>query len=571
VSNVNDSPTLASIESTYLPYAPNSPAKAITSTLTVVDIDNTTMSGATVQISAGFQSGDVLGFTNVGNITGSYDGNGTLALTGTDTVVNYQAALRSVKYSSSSQSPLERTVSFQANDGSLLSNVVTRTIGGTTQLLGTTLKVYGTPSADTITVSEATFLRVVVNGTIFNYTPASVTAVKVFGFAGNDKITVQSLTTGTALTADGGQDNDTINVSNNVIVNTTLLGGNGNDTLAGGRGSDTLKGGSGNDTYVFRAASTPEADTVFEAANAGIDTLHFGALTTNVKLNLATAAVQTVHANRTLKLNSGGTFENAVGGSGNDTLTGNGLNNRLTGNAGNDRLTGNAGNDVLVGGFGNDTYVFGVASASEADTVTEGLNAGIDTLTFSALKSAVNLNLATTVRNSVHTNRSLKLSSGGTFENAVGGSGNDLLRGNSLDNMLTGSSGHDILIGNAGDDQLLGGFGRDILIGGLNLDVLKGGSDDDILIAGRTTNDASITKLNILRTEWISATPYPTRVANLRAGVGTPKSSFKAKVNVLKDTGEVESLTGGSGRDWYFRAVDDVITDLFANELVDLL
>jgi hypothetical protein len=47
--------------------------------------------------------------------------------------------------------------------------------------------------------------------------------------------------------------------------------------------------------------------------------------------------------------------------------------------------------------------------------------------------------------------------------------------------------------------------------------------------------------------------------------------SLKAKVNVLNDAGEDDILTGGANSDWYFRAVDDAITDLFAGELIDVL
>ena len=47
--------------------------------------------------------------------------------------------------------------------------------------------------------------------------------------------------------------------------------------------------------------------------------------------------------------------------------------------------------------------------------------------------------------------------------------------------------------------------------------------------------------------------------------------SLKAKVNVLIDAGEDDSLMGGIGTDWYLRALDDVITDLVAGEPVDVL
>ena len=94
-----------------------------------------------------------------------------------------------------------------------------------------------------------------------------------------------------------------------------------------------------------------------------------------------------------------------------------------------------------------------------------------------------------------------------------------------------------------------------------------------MLIGGKTNNDALITNLNPIRTEWTSANLYATRIANLRAGVGSPVVSLKAKVNVLNDStsGAVDSLTGGNGEDWFFKAVDDVITDLFGGESLDLL
>jgi hypothetical protein len=55
-----------------------------------------------------------------GAITGTWDaGTGTLTLSGTDTVANYQAVLRSVTYTNSSATPnmATRTVSFTASDG----------------------------------------------------------------------------------------------------------------------------------------------------------------------------------------------------------------------------------------------------------------------------------------------------------------------------------------------------------------------------------------------------------------------------------------------------------------------
>jgi Ca2+-binding RTX toxin-like protein len=366
----------------------------------------------------------------------------------------------------------------------------------------------------------------------------------------------------------GGSGGDTL-FGNSLDNN--LTAGAGNDTLIGATGNDLLLGGADNDTYVFVPTTVAEADTVSENLNQGTDTLSFAFLTTNTIVNLGSTSVQTVHTNRTLKLNSAVVFENIIGGSGADTLFGNTLDNALTGNAGDDKLLGAAGSDSLLGGANNDTYMFVPASIAEADQVTENTNEGTDTLNFAYLTTSVAVNLGSTSVQPVHTNRTLKLNSLSTFENAVGGTASDTLLGNALANRLTGGDGNNILIGQEASDILESGSGRDILIGGLGSDILNGGTGDDILIAGRTTNDTSLTSLNTLRTQWISSNAYATRITNLRAGVGSPLVSLKAKTNVLNDTAAIDRLTGGGGTDWYFRALDDVITDLLAGETIDLL
>ena len=114
-------------------YAANDPATVIAPTsLLVSDMDNANLASATVQITGNYQSGqDVLGYTQIGNIAGSWNsGSGTMTLSGSDLVANYQTALQSVTYRTTSGTPsmLTRTVSFKVNDGALDSNILTRDI-----------------------------------------------------------------------------------------------------------------------------------------------------------------------------------------------------------------------------------------------------------------------------------------------------------------------------------------------------------------------------------------------------------------------------------------------------------
>ena len=58
------------------------------------------------------------------------------------------------------------------------------------------------------------------------------------------------------------------------------------------------------------------------------------------------------------------------------------------------------------------------------------------------------------------------------IENAIGGSGNDILIGNQANNALTGGAGNDLLTGLDGNDTLTGGVGNDALSGDAGNDTL---------------------------------------------------------------------------------------------------
>jgi hypothetical protein len=125
VNPVNDAPDLAPNGNLAF-YNANSPgAVTVFPNITVTDVDSTTLTGATVVISFGKQTGDILQFTNQNGITGSYNSaTGVLTLSGAASLADYQTALRSITFSSTTQQPVGvRTISFVISDGSAQSNL----------------------------------------------------------------------------------------------------------------------------------------------------------------------------------------------------------------------------------------------------------------------------------------------------------------------------------------------------------------------------------------------------------------------------------------------------------------
>lgn len=135
-----------------------------------------------------------------------------------------------------------------------------------------------------------------------------------------------------------------------------------------------------------------------------------------------------------------------------------------------------------------------------------------------------------------------------------GGAGNDELQG---------GGGNNVLLGGDGNDTLVGGKGRDLLIGGAGADRLQGKGGDDILIGGTTAWDANAAALNAIVREWTRTdADYNTRIADLRtAGLLTSTTVF--------DDGAADSLTGGSGMDWFWVGLGDTVHGRRNGEVVN--
>jgi len=159
-------------------------------------------------------------------------------------------------------------------------------------------------------------------------------------------------------------------------------------------------------------------------------------------------------------------IENAVGGAGSDTITGNDGDNELDGGAGNDHLMGGFGTDTFYGGDGYDTVDYTYSSGNWTVDLSFYLDDPYDIGILGRADAGGDIENIFDV------------------ENATMGSGNDHVTGSSRNNELSGNGGDDTLVGLAGDDTLRGGSGNDTLDGGNGTDRLYGDAGNDTLTGG---------------------------------------------------------------------------------------
>ncbi|MDH7502006.1 MAG: SdrD B-like domain-containing protein [Verrucomicrobiota bacterium] len=340
---------------------------------------------------------------------------------------------------------------------------------------------------------------------------------------------------------------DTINSTQNVNGNLTLIlkdyienvtGGSGNDklygnaldnVLIGGPGDDLLAGGPGSETYVFDADIAWGMETIVEnMSDPGTDVLDFSPTTgQQINLNMGILDVfQVVSPNLQLKLVGEG-IEEVFGGALDDIIRGNG-NNILHGGPGNDLLDGKNGDDLLDGGPGNDILLGGegtdridesanasftltnkkLTRGTEEDTLdsieianlTGGAGANSFTLTGWTGTGSINGagGIDTIVweadANFILTDTSIKVTIGATSTSMTLSSVEraTLVGGQSANTLIASDfSGRATLIGNEGYDTLVGGSGADILRGGPGNDTLTGNRGNDILDGGAGDNSIS--------------------------------------------------------------------------------
>jgi Ca2+-binding RTX toxin-like protein len=260
-------------------------------------------------------------------------------------------------------------------------------------------------------------------------------------------------------------------------------------------------------------------------------------------------------------------------------------------------MNGYSGNDILRPGYANFYDPYG-------DVVDGGQ--GNDTVSFSDVLVAVTIDLgldkAFTTVDIVNGRVRAQLIS---IENATGGSGNDLLIGNDITNILRGGAGddvimpgkatslsHDIVDGGEGSDtasfewqsvnlyvnigsgiayqtsstqdqnivyadlisieNVTGGRGNDLLIGDDTSNILRGGAGNDVIMPGRTGLTSGSQDAvdggdgnDTVSFEWQSAGVN----VNLSTGIATDAIPATARTAVNASLVSIENATGGGGND----------------------
>jgi Ca2+-binding RTX toxin-like protein len=355
-----------------------------------------------------------------------------------------------------------------------------------------------------------------------------------------------------ALTANGGDDNDTITVGAVGVRVASLDGGAGNDTLTGsavgdlirgGAGTDTLNAGdgddrligdtgpdqhfgeAGNDTMIWNNGDGSDvndggagADTqeVNGAQDGDVFTINPGAEAGRVlfaRENLVPFTIDHLAERLTVNgLGGADTITGAAGiagrslptfdgGPGTDAITGTDAPDLLLGGEGadalaggaqDDRVIGNRGGDTMAGGDGDDTLVW---NNGDGNDIADG-DAGYDVVEVNGNPAGDDVFAVTPVGARARFERTnvgpfnIDIGAEVLDLNALGG--NDALTVADNSPILIdadGGAGADTLTGANGNDSLLGGSGNDSLTGGTGVDVLDGAEGDDALAARDGVSD----------------------------------------------------------------------------------
>ncbi|MEP3438268.1 MAG: calcium-binding protein, partial [Hoeflea sp.] len=273
-----------------------------------------------------------------------------------------------------------------------------------------------------------------------------------------------------------------------------------------------------------------------------------------------------------------GEFTRIIGDNSAEIITGTTQNDIIDTGGGNDIVYAEGGSaDIVTTGSGNDQVFISalgdtVDTGDDDDTIhvaTFSLTAahsidggnGIDTLNFGTVANHYSVNLATGSWTRI--NDTANVAALFRIENMIAGSGNDILVGSTVANVITGGDGNDFIDGGGGNDTLAGGDGADTLEGGDGNDLLFGGTGADQLIGGAGDDklyvvgndsllrgDAGHDQVIVLDTGGVNIT-IGSGVENVSGNSGNDviNAGGTTTAIIIGGGGGVDTLTGGSVAD----------------------
>jgi Ca2+-binding RTX toxin-like protein len=309
--------------------------------------------------------------------------------------------------------------------------------------------------------------------------------------------------------------------------------------VIGSQGGGTLTGNSLNNTFTIIG---------------GVNTIDGGAGLNRV---LATANANMVLSNT--QLNIGGTLSNLTniqaatltGGTGNNTLDATTFTGATTleGGFGDDILIGGSGSDVLIGGAGDDqlrgnggsdTYRFNVDVAQGQDTVDEVAGGGTDLLDFSgATTTGITVDLALTSVQTVSANLRLRFTNNAGIDTVIATDQADVIRGNSLDNIVLSGKGTDTIDGAGGVNWIYAIRDADFVLTNSSLTITE------------VSGTQAITLVNVQRAFLVGGNGNNTLDASAFTLGGVTLFGVDGNDLLLGGYGD-DSLYGGNGDDTIF-------------------
>ncbi|MDY6924955.1 MAG: M10 family metallopeptidase C-terminal domain-containing protein, partial [Pseudomonadota bacterium] len=237
------------------------------------------------------------------------------------------------------------------------------------------------------------------------------------------------------------------------------------------RASDTIYGFNSTADRSWFSADSADDKLIFAIWDAGgVDTLDFSGYAQDQIIDLRQGSFSSVGglaANVAIAV--GVTIENAIGGSGDDTLFGGSGDNILNGGGGNNRIDGGLGTDTLVLAGARADYTFHYLSTTAFVIGPDGQDeiSNIEFLQFTDQTIAFSFPEQVNVVGDITDDL---IHGGGAADILVGGGGDDVIHGAGAVDALRGGNGADQLYGGDGDDQLDGGAGDDLIDGGAGFD-----------------------------------------------------------------------------------------------------